>query len=245
LAYFVVVAGVFGMNHLQMIHEFLREKRSLRDVADSGFPFVTISRQAAAGGHLFSYVLLTDFLKYQDSELFRGWHVFDKQLCEVIAQDPELRDSMETLLAEQYHSEWRDFMDSLFVGRSKQQALNAMTAKVIRMLATLGKVIIVGRGACWITRDMAKGVHIRLVAPQPQRILWMMKRFKLTKEKARASVMQQDADRRKLAKSFFNKDIGDPLEYDAVWNTASVEMHDISEAVINMVRRRAAKSMPG
>ena len=110
---------------------------------------------------------------------------------------------------------------------------------MIRMLAILGKVIIVGRASCCVTRAIPRGIHVRVVAPEPQRTLWMMKRFDLTKEEAMQAVHRQDADRHKMTNAIFNRDISDPLLYHAVWNTTVTGMHEISHSVMEMIRRRA------
>jgi cytidylate kinase len=233
------------MNHLKMIQQFLAEKRDFEDLPEYGFPFVTISRQAGAGGHLLSYVILTEFLKYKDSELFQGWHVFDKALCEVVAKDPLLQDNLETLVSERYRSEFRDFIESLFTGRSDQYLTYKATFKVVRMLALIGKVIVVGRGSALVTADLPQAIHIRLVAPESQRVLWMMKRFKLSKEDARQAMAKQDADRRKLIKLFFHRDIEDPLLYDIVWNTGKTPLEIITRTTIELITQRyQAKGNP-
>lgn len=229
------------MNHLKIIEKFLREKRSIDELPTTGFPFVTISRQAGAGGHLLSYVILSEFLKYEEQELFEGWHVFDKQLCEVVAQDPHIQDSIETLLKERLKPEFRDFIESLFTGQSSQYTLQKTTFKVLRMLALLGKVIIVGRASSLVTADLPQGIHIRLVAPEPQRIVWMMKRFKLSKEEARTAIAKQDSDRKKLIRMFFHRDIDDPLLYDITWNTGKVGLDVICHSAIELIRVRAAQ----
>ncbi len=227
------------MNHLQMVYKFLEERRDFEDLPDLGFPFVTISRQAGAGGHLLSYVILSEFLKHKESERFEGWHVFDKDLCEVVAKDPKLQGTMEVLVAEKYRSEFREFIESLFTGQSKQYLLYKTTFKVVRMLAMIGKVIIVGRGSALVTADLPQGIHIRLVAPRSNRIIWMMKRFKLSKEEAANAVDKQDSDRRKLIKLFFHRDIEDPLLYDAVWNTGKVGLEVITRATLDLIQERA------
>lgn len=228
------------MNHLKMIQQFLKEKRDFEDLPEYGFPFVTISRQSGAGGHLLAYVILTEFLKHRDNNtVFEGWHVFDKELCEVVARDPLLQNDMEVLVAEKYRSGFNDFVESLFTGRSEQDTLYRTTFKVVRMLALIGKVILVGRGGSLVTADLPQGVHIRLVAPEPHRIVWMMKRFKLNKEDAREAVLKQDADRRKLIKLFFHRDIEDPLLYDMVWNTGKVGLDVITGATIDLIKARA------
>lgn len=227
------------MKHLQMIQKFLKEKRDVDDFPEYGFPFVTISRQAGAGGHLLSYVILTEFLKHRDDPIFEGWHVFDKELCELVARDPLLQKDMEVLLNEKCRSQFNDFVESLYTGRSEQHTLYKTTFKVVRMLALIGKVVIVGRGGSLITCDLPQGIHIRLVAPETHRIIWMMKRFKLHKEEAREAVLKQDKDRRKLIKLFFNRDIEDPLLYDMVWNTGKVGLDVITRATIEMISQRS------
>jgi cytidylate kinase len=226
------------MKHLQMIQKFLSEKRDFNDFPEYGFPFVTISRQSGAGGHLLSYVILTEFLKHRNTPLFEGWHVFDRDLCELVARDPLLQKDMEGLMAEKSRSQFNDYIESLYSGQSEQQSLHSTTLKVVRMLALIGKVIIVGRGGSLITADLPQGVHIRLVAPEPHRIVWTMKRFKINKEEAREQVKSQDRDRKKLIKVFFNRDIDDPLLYDMVWNTAKVELDVITRATLELINKR-------
>lgn len=228
------------MNHLKMIQQFLKEHRNFEDLPEYGYPFVTISRQGGAGGHLLSYVILTEFLKHRDNPVFEGWHVFDKELCEVVAKDPLLQDSMEVLVGEKYRSEFKDFIESMFTGKSDQYLLYKTTFKVVRMLALIGKVIVVGRGGSLVTADLPQGIHIRLVAPEANRVVWMMKRFKLNKEDARKLVDKQDSDRKKLIRMFFHRDIESPLLYDVVWNTGKVGMDVITGTMIAMIQQRAA-----
>ena len=228
------------MNHLEIIQRVLKERRSLDELPATGLPFITISRQAGAGGHLLSYVILTEFLKYEKQEIFQGWHVFDKQLCEVIAQDPQIQESIDTLAREKYRPEFRDFIESLFTGQSSQYTLYKTSFKVARMLALLGKVILVGRGSTLVTADLRQGIHIRLVAPESRRVVWMMKRFKLTQEEAKAAITKQDSDRKKLIRMFFQRDIEDPLLYDVVWNTGKVGLDTICSSTIDIIRARAA-----
>jgi len=225
-------------NHLKLIQQFIRERRKLEDIPESGLPFVTISRESGAGGHLLSHVILTDFLK-EESDLFRGWHVFDKLLCEVVAEDPELTNSMETLLREQYKSDFTDILESFMAGYSSQYSLYKKTFRVIAMLAAIGKVIIVGRASNFVTRHLQTGIHLRLVAPEEQRVVWIAKRWKLSRDEARRTARRDDADRRRLVRTFFHADIEDPLNYDAVWNTGAADMHEISFSVIQMIKRRS------
>lgn len=231
------------IGEIQFFEDFMRNKDSARDQIGTGLPFVTISRESCSGGHLLSHVLMTDFLKQDDHDaLFKDWHIFDRQLCETIAQNSQMQNSVEQLLHEKYHSEFKDFVDSLFTGQSDKYTLHKTTSRIIHMLATIGKVIIVNSSACCITRDLKSGVHVRLVAPELKRTTWMMKRFNMNKAEALEAVDEQDHCQKKLIKQYFNKDVEDPLLYDTIWNTARVEMHEISHAIIDMIRDRARRS---
>lgn len=229
------------MNQLKMIRQYIEEKRRLEDIPATGYPFITISRQAAAGGHLLAHVLTTDFLKYEGQDLFEGWHVFDRELCEVIAEDPELRTSMEEMMAEQYRSETFEFLESLFTGRDRQFLQVRKTFLVVRMLATLGKVIIVGRSGNLITRHLANGIRVRIVAPEMARVAWMMRKLKVGRDEARQLIRKQDRDRSRVTRTYFDKDIDDPLLYDAVWNSATVDPHEMSYSIIEMLKFREAR----
>ena len=61
-------------------------------------PFVTISRQAGAGGHSLANVLIDRFHEQPDKELFGDWEMFDQKLVAMVADDPGLRVSVEALL---------------------------------------------------------------------------------------------------------------------------------------------------
>jgi hypothetical protein len=230
------------MNHLKLIHEYLKDKGSLEGFPSTGYPFVTISRQAGAGGHLLSHVLLTDILKEEDTDLFTGWHVFDREICEIVACDTALHASLEALLSDRHRSEFKDFIESLFTGHSEQYLQQKRMFRVVRLLGLLGKVFIVGCAAALVVRDLPSGVHVRLVASESSRVHGMVKKLQVSREEALKMIHQQDTDRRKNVRTLFNRDVDDPLVYDAVFNTDTTDMHDISAAIIGMLKRRHLKA---
>lgn len=230
------------MDHLRLVHQYLREKASLREIRSTGYPFVTISREAGAGGHLLAHVLVTDMLRETDRSLFEGWHVFDREICELVADDPELRGSMEALVREEHGSALQSFLETLISGRSREDLRYRRTFQVVRILALLGKVVLVGRAGACVTRDLPQGVHIRLVAPEETRVRWMMKKLKRTAEEARREIRRLDEERRRMVRTFFHRDIADPLLYDVVWNSERADPHEISQAVLRMIRRRSDAS---
>lgn len=227
------------MNQILVIKEFLKERRPLDSMPPSGNPFITISRQAGAGGHFLSYALVAEFTKRKHEPLFQGWHVFDRELIEVIAQDPLLNQALNELLADHYRSEWREFVDSLFTGATGQYTFHKQTYRVVYALAAIGKVVLLDCGGGHVTQHLPGGLHLRLIAPEPQRILWIMNKLKIPRAEAQKLIEQRDVHRNKLMKSFFGHDLNDPLQYDMVWNTVRVDLREMVAAVAQMVTFRA------
>ena len=200
-------------------------------------PFVTISRQAGAGGHSLAEALLRLMERQEDKSLFQGWQILDQQLCEILLQDSFLDVSLQSLLSEEYRSQVREFVRSLLGQQDQHLAIRKMF-EVIRSVAAVGKVIIVGRAGSHITKRLELGVHARLVAPEPLRVRRMMKLLNQDEEESRKVVRKQDHDRIRLLKAYFQVDIDDPLQYDVIWNTGAVSFEVIAESIIGLIRQR-------
>ena len=204
-------------------------------------PFVTISRQAGAGGHTLADTLIKLMERQEDKALFQGWQILDQQLCELLLQDNRLDVSMQSLLSEEYRSQVREFVRGLF-GQPDQHVAIRKMFEVIRSLASVGKVIIVGRGGSHVTKRLELGVHVRLVAPDYLRIRRMMKLLNQDEDEARQTVRKQDSDRARLLKSYFEADIDDPLQYNVVWNTGGASFAVIAESIIGLIKQRVVES---
>src|SRR5688572_30283359 len=73
-------------------------------------PFVTISREAGAGGHSLAETLLEQMKAIDGIPVLRGWQVMDQELCHKILENPHLKVSLEALLTEELHSEVEDIV---------------------------------------------------------------------------------------------------------------------------------------
>jgi cytidylate kinase len=204
------------------------------------YPFVTISRQTGAGGHTLAQSLLDHMNQSESAAIFKGWKVFDRELVDILAKDPKLHVSLSSLLSAEYHSWLEDFLSQLVFGASSQDAVLRKMFKIIHQLARVGKVILIGRGGSCVTRRLPSGFHIRLVASHEKRVQRMTDLLHTDGKKAARYIAEQDAARRALVRKSFGADIADPLLYDAVFNTDTLSMHDMSRLVIQMIRRRAA-----
>jgi hypothetical protein len=237
------------MNSLQNLEHYFRARsqqaESLRPAhLNRGIhPFVTISRETGAGGHRLAETLLAQMRALNRMPLFQGWQVMDKELCQKILENHNLKVSLDELLTEELHSGVEDIVKCLLEGYTPQSQVVIEMFNTIRKVATLGKVIIVGRGAVCLTRPLPYGVHVRLVAPRLSRIRRMMELLRLSEKEAGELVARMDNSRARLARTYFNKDIHDPLVYDVTWNTDSVSLEEIASSVIGLIQSRAEKAV--
>ncbi len=202
------------------------------------YPFVTISRQAGAGGQSLAQTMLEVFARQDDVALFGGWHVFDRRLCEIVAEDPKLVGSLESLITEAYRSRTEDFLRNLVTTTTDQNFVMEGVFRSVRTVAGMGKAIIVGRAGSQVTKDMDSGFSLRLVAPEAVRIARLMEQHAIDERAARDQAQKRDAHRARLLRRHFRTDIDDPLGYDAVWNTAGVTTEELAESVAAILRRR-------
>lgn len=204
-------------------------------------PFVTISRQAGAGGHTLAQTLLKEFARQSDKELFGSWEMFDQKLVAMVSDDPDLRVSVEALLAEEYHRTAEDFFRQILTSSTHQDIVVDRMFNLVRVLAEVGKAVIVGRAGSEVTRGLGPSVSVRLVAPEPRRIERMMELHGLNEKKAREAIDKHDGGRARLLKRHFKVDIDDPLLYDAIWNTGSASFEAIAKSIVALLRHRVAE----
>lgn len=202
-------------------------------------PFVTISRQAGTGAHALGDVMLEVFAKQPEAEIFNGWQVFDRTVCDIVVQDGRFARSLDSLIEEEYRSRTNDFFHQMLRATADQSMVMNRVFLVVRTIAGMGKAIIVGRAGSHVTMDMDQGISIRLVAPESMRIERAMKANDLSEREARAGARKRDSARSRLLKDHFGADIDDPTGYDATWNLGRATHTEVAAAVAGLVRERA------
>lgn len=205
------------------------------------FPFVTISRAFGAGGRRLARALI-ELMAEERDPLFSGWRIFDREECEKLVEVPELRNSLRSVLSEEYCSEIEGLILNLLGQSSAQSPIINEIFSAIRTLATVGKVIIVGRAGCCVTASLQRGVHLRLQAPEAYRIRLLQESYEMSEAALRRLIRQRDRDRARLMQSFFHKDINDNSLYDAIWNTSRVPIRTIGKATLALIRSKAQVS---
>ncbi|MCX6995774.1 MAG: cytidylate kinase family protein, partial [Kiritimatiellaeota bacterium] len=189
------------MNAMERVKKYLRDRMGLAP-EPTGYPFVTISRQAGAGGHTLARAIIRELPRATEAEWGRGWEVFDYRLCLLVAQDPDLKLSLESLLTEGYERGLQQTIRDMLTGQSEQYYVQKRIFEVIRILAAMGRVVIVGRAGNYIARRWPHGLHVRLVAPAAQRLKCMQELMDASEEDARCAMLKQDHERAALVRDF-------------------------------------------
>jgi len=203
------------------------------------YPFITISREAGAGGHELATAIQERMSIKGYSDLFKGWELFDYDLCKAIADDPSFHVSLQALLAERYHSDVHEFLAGFKSSPDEDLHMYREIFSITKALAELGKVILVGRGGVNVTRNQPGGIHIRLVAARESRIQRMATFLEIPEEDAEQVMDHQDKDKARLVKSFFARNISDPSLYDEVWDTTQTPMTELADKAIELVQEKA------
>jgi cytidylate kinase len=200
-------------------------------------PFITISRQAGASGRSVAAQVVKR-LNDRDPDSPR-WTVWDDELVERVAHDDHLPGAKVAALEDVRPSWLEEALGSLVVSEPPvdEMKVYARVSATIRGLVAKGHVVIVGRGAVFVTDGIAGGIHVRLVAPIEQRIEWTVRARNLSREAAAEWVRETDAARKDFYHRHFPGRPFVPESFHATYNTAVSTVEQIAESVLALVPR--------
>ena len=197
---------------------------------------VTLSRQTGSGAHTVAEKL-AEYLQTRDRGATCPWTVFDRNLVEKVLEDHHLPQRLQKFMPEDRTSQIADIMDELFDLHPPSQTLVQKIAETVLHLAELGNVILVGHGAHVITSKCEHAFHVRLVGSLEKRIEHIQEIRHLGRQAALKFIRAEDRGRKRYLKTYFNKDVNDPLLYHLVINTDLVSYAEaariIGDAVLN------------
>jgi cytidylate kinase len=103
--------------------------------------------------------------------------------------------------------------------------------------ASRGNVVIVGRGAQIILREIPGVARVRIVAPKDIRVKRIMERLNFSKEEAEDYAHKYDHERENLVRSIFQSDPQDWSLYDVIVNTERFSAGDAAQLVMDAVEK--------
>ena len=210
-------------------------KPSLADARQPG-PAITISYQTGSGSHEIA-ARLAEVLQEAEPKGHVPWTVFDRQLVEKVLEEHELPKALAKFMPEDRRSFIQDVMEELVGLRPPSWVMVPKIAETVLHLADAGYVILVGRGANFITAHLPNVFHNRLIAPLPKRIERVQKLNSLTSEEATKFIRDEDRSRNRYSKEHFHKSVDEALAYDLVLNTDRISFSDAVELIKVGARR--------
>jgi cytidylate kinase len=163
-----------------------------------------------------------------------GWQVVDQELLEFLTQDEQA--FQELPAAARQWAEER--LDQLLRGRVLcNDAVVVALARAVLLLGAQGEVVIIGRGAGYILPP-ATTLHVRVVAPEPDRIAYMSQWLRLTADEAADEVRRRDQRRAEFLAAQVGCSPDDPNPYDLLVNSSRLGEEQSAELIAHAARGR-------
>ncbi len=200
-------------------------------------PFVTISRECCSGGSTLAQLLARRLGADEDG---KAWTIFGGNIVNEMLHANHLPEEWSRFLPEDRVPEVRATIGEIVGRHPSLWDLVQKTSQTMRQLARDGHVILVGRGANFVTAEIPGGVHVRLVAPADHRARYYAERFKVSADRALAHNARCDAARRRYVATYCNANVSDAAAYDLVINTAHVPLEEAADLIRSHLRAVAS-----
>jgi len=207
-------------------------------------PAITISHQAGSGAHEIA-IRLAGFLQAAEPQAPVPWTVFDRNLVEKVLEDHHLSQTLAKFIPEDSRNYIQDAMVEMMGMVPPSWDMVPQIASTVMRLADAGHVILVGRGASFITSRVPHVFHVRLIASLPKRIQHIQQLNHLTQEEAAALIKKEDRARGRYVKSNFHVGIDDDLLYHLIINTDLVPCADAVRLIADGMRLCTMGPGPG
>ena len=128
------------------------------------------------------------------------------------------------------------FLDKYTFGREKY--IKYIKAAILNELAK-GNVIYHGFAGHFFVRDLSHVLKVRIIADMEERIAYMMKREKVSKQDAAQLVKKVDEERTKWSLKLYGMDTWDSRLYDLVINIGKVTLDHAVDLICQTVKLKA------
>jgi len=195
-------------------------------------PFITVGREPGSGG---AHIAMKVAKKL-------GFEFIDQQIIDELAESTKKRKEIIQMIDEKARTSIQDLIHSSF-NKDYISDYKYITelSKVILAYAYQGKVVILGRGANFITPD-SKGFHVRITAPRAIRRIRAVKYENLNAQEAKEMISKVEKDRVDFVKKYFKKDIKRSSYYDMVLNTSYMTLDGAADLVVEGFYKKFSKA---
>jgi cytidylate kinase len=208
--------------------------------ARSAGPFVTISREASAGGASLARLLARKLTAEAPDDVV--WQVFEDTLSPSMLKFHHLPTRLARFFEDGRISGIQTSIGETVGHSADLSELVEKTNGTMRDLAARGHVILVGRGANFATAGLAHGVHVRLVASKAHRARYLTQMYDISDAEALTCNATCDAARHNYVEAYFKADDRNPTAYDLVINTELLPLAAAAKLVASHIRAHTASA---
>jgi len=210
------------------------EKLGKKEEKKGYHPFVTISREYGCGGYETAVALVKRL-----SDGGRTWVAYDRMVIDTIMKDMGLSRKIAETLTTGSQGQMTTYFQGLFADYPPQVTVHRRVAETIRTLAVNGFVVVVGRGGNFVTRDLPRGFHVRLVAPLEWKVERIARLSGVKPKEAEKIITEKSRERDGFYREYLKFDSTDPVNYDLIINNARYDAREAAEIVTGgMTARR-------
>lgn len=206
-----------------------------RGYTDSSFikPFITIAREPGSGGAPIAQAVADKL----------GFTLIDEQIVDQIAHSTKKRKTIIQEVDEKSRDHITDMVQSLFNPEYVDDIKYLVElAKIILAYASKGKVVILGRGANFIT-PFATGLHVNITAPYDVRVKRAMDFEGLNRAQAKAVIASVEKEREKFVRQYLRQDLSSRNAYDITLNTTYFRVDEARDVIVEAFYRKFSRSV--
>lgn len=202
---------------------------------------ITISREFGAGGSLVA----------GHAARALGWRLVDNDFVAQVAARAGLPES-EVALHDERAPGFREWLVRALsravpelvtttvqapLAELEEASLVKVTESVVGDLAAAGRVVLVGRAASAVLARKEDALHVRVIAPRPDRIRVVMARHNLDPAAAQRLMEQTDQNRQRYHREYYDRDWADPAHFHLVLNTGLLGYDGAGDVIVDRAHR--------
>lgn len=169
-----------------------------------------------------------------------GWQVYDQELLEYLAQERQLAGGLFDVLDDKALAWVDEHLQQLLREQSLSQNRSIVElARVILAIGCRGEAVILGRGAGCILPP-SSALHVRIVAPLADRIVYMSQLERLTPEQAAEQVIVRGRRRAEFVETHFHRNPADIYQYDLLINSSKLGEELSAELIVQAALAKLA-----
>lgn len=216
--------------------DFLRKNITFLAEKKEKLPFITISREYGCLGFSIGDNLAEELNKMGSTDM--PWAVYDKEILDKVKDDFNIDKKDLEELTKKVRSENLELFITIFGQTKSQLSIYKKLFKTIERLAFQGKVILIGRGSAIITKNIPKGLHVRIQAPEDWKIERIMEWENCGKADAKNILKKHSKEREGYVKKFLKADLNDISHYDLIINNSRMAKEQIISIIIELLKNK-------